>query len=69
MIEVYRIVGKDISNEPELVELFEVEDIEAAKADAERRLKESGDEHYFDIPDDAPHSEAGLRYWASDIPF
>ncbi|MDE0016067.1 MAG: hypothetical protein OXU51_07775 [Candidatus Poribacteria bacterium] len=69
MIEVYKVSG-DIKN-AELVELFETEDIEKAKAFAEKAFKETGDEHFFDVPKDAPvlHADMGIRYVASDIPF
>ena len=65
MIEVYKVDG-DIEN-PELVELFETHQVEEAKRYADTAFEETGCEHFFDIPKDAP--DAGLRYWASDIPF
>lgn len=69
MIEVYRVSG-DIEN-AELVELFETEDIAAAKAFAKKAFEETGDEHFFDVPKDAPTLDAdmGLRFVVSDIPF
>ena len=70
MIEVYRVIENDI-RKAELVELFETEDIEDAKVYADTAFEETGDEHFFDIPRDAPILDAdmGLRYTASDIPF
>ena len=69
MIEVYKVDG-DIEN-AELVELFETEDIEAARAFAEKAFEETGCEHFFDVPKDADWLDAdmGLRFTASDIPF
>ena len=70
MIEVYRVLNNDIRS-IELVELFETEDIAAAKVYAQNAFEKTGDEHFFDIPKDAPVLDAdmGLRYTASDIPF
>lgn len=70
MIEVYQILNCDIRT-TELVELFETEDIEQAKAFADSAFEKTGDEHFFDVPKDAPvlNADMGIRYIASDIPF
>lgn len=70
MIEVYRVLNND-TRSTELVELFETEDIAEAKVYARNAFEKTGDEHFFDIPKDAPVLDAdmGLRYTASDIPF
>lgn len=47
MIEVYRVIDKE-TRESELVERFEIEDIEQAKAYVRGQSEETGDEHYFD---------------------
>lgn len=62
MIEIYK--GIPNSTDVELVELFEDEEIEAAKAYADDGFETTGEPFWFDYPNNSK-----IRYFADDIPF